>query len=356
MSADAIANSATHTSPWLQALRIAFIAFYACTLLAAARWLTSNVVEVGAGNRAVVLHFGEIVREQSSGLLWAWPQPIDEVVLVQAAETVVERHVQALARSQAAISADAMAYDDDEGGPVSDALAGSGYLLTGDGAIVQLDVRVFYKVTEPRAYVLQYEHVLPALDRVVTRSALAVCAARDLDRILVARPELLATGNADAEEREQLRKDLLGQINRALGDLRQRGLGLGIEAIRVDVQSALPRDTLNAFNSVLTASQQTEQELADARSAAARILQQATQAADRSLQVAGANASERISKAQADTATVTYLAASVQKGTEPGLLLRVYRERLPNILKNAGAITTVDPRTDAKLVISGIEK
>jgi regulator of protease activity HflC (stomatin/prohibitin superfamily) len=350
------ATTASSASPWLQAIRITFIAFYACTLFAAARWLTANVMEVGAGNRAVVLHFGAIAREQASGLLWAWPQPIDQIVLVQSAETVMERHVQALMRSQAASDADAMAYDDDEGGPVSDALAGSGYLLTGDGAIVQLDVRVFYKVTEPRAYVLQYDHVLPALDRLVTRSALAVCAARDLDRILVARPELLTSGNADAEQREGLRKDLLGQINLALGDLQQKGFGLGIQAIRVDVQSALPRDTLNAFNSVLTATQHAEQNLADARSDAARIIQQATQSADRSLQVASANASERIARAQAHTASVSYLADSIQKRTEPGLLLRVYRERLPGILKNAGALTMVDPRSHAALIIPGTEK
>lgn len=357
-----VAHSVANNSPWLQALRIAFIAFYACTVFAAARWLTTNVIEVGPGHRAVVLHFGVIAREQSSGLLWAWPQPVDEVVLVPSAETVMERQIATLTRSQAARDADDMAYDDDEGGPVSDALAGSGYLLTGDGAIVQLDVRVFYKVTEPRAFVLQNghlpqnDHVLPALERLATRSALAICAGRDLDRILVARPELLAAGNGDAEQRERLRKDLLARINFALGDLQRQGLGLGIEAIRVDVQSSLPRDTLNAFNAVLTASQLAEQGLADARSDAARVLQQATQAADRSLQVAGANASERTSKAQADTATITQLADSLRKGTEPGLLLRVYRERLPNLLKQAGDITAVDPRSDARLVISGADK
>ncbi len=344
------------SSPWLQAARIAFIAFYVCTLFAALRWLTSNVTEVGAGNHAVVLHMGAIAREQASGLLWAWPKPIDEVVLVQSAETVIERHVQTLMRSQAALNADAMAYDNDEGDPVSDALAGSGYLLTGDGAIVQLDIRVFYKVSDPRAYVLQYDHLLPALDRLVTTSALAVCAARDLDRILVARPELIASNQGDAEQREQLRKELVGQINQVLGDLGRRGAGLGITAIRVDVQSALPQDSLNAFNSVLTASQQAEQDLADARSDAARITQSATQQADRSVQVAHANASERVAKAQADTSTINLLSASIQNRTEPDLLMRVYRERMSLILKNAGSITTVEPHSDTKLIISGTEK
>lgn len=349
-------NSEAASSPWIQATRIAFIAFYICTILAALRWLTSNVMEVGAGNRAVVLHMGAIVREQSSGLLWAWPNPIDRVVLVQSAETVIERHIQNLMRSAAALNADAMAYDDDEGEPVGDALAGSGYLLTGDGAIVRLDVRVFYKVSDPRAYVLQYDHVLPALDRLATRSALAVCAGRDLDRILVARPELVASNQGDAEQREQLRKELVVQINQALVDLERKGASLGISAIRVDIQSSLPQDSLNAFNSVLTASQEAEQALADARSDAARITQQATQQADRSLQVASAKASERTAKAQADTAAVNSLAASIQNRTEPDLLMRVYRERMPLILKNAGSIATLEPHSDTRLILSGTEK
>lgn len=349
------------TSPWLQAGRIGFIALYVFTLLTATRWLASNVREVGAGQRAVVLHMGAIIREQSSGLLWAWPAPVDEVVLVPAAETVLERHVQALLRSRQALDADAMAYDDDEGGPVSDALAGSGYLLTGDAGIVQLDVRVFYKVTEPRAYVLQRGHVpdgghvLPALDRLVTRSALLVCAGRDLDTILVARPELLDRGGQDATQRERLRGDLLVQINSAIRDLQNQGLDLGIEALRVDVQSALPRDTLNAFNAVLTASQQAEQAIADARTDAARILQQATQAADRSLQVASANASERLARAQADTANVLHLADSLRAGTEAGLLLRVYRERLPGLLQKSGGVTAVRGTNAAQLIISGAQ-
>lgn len=344
------------SSPWSQATRIAFLAFYACTLIAAVRWFTNNVIQVGAGNQAVVVRMGAIVGHQVSGLLWAWPKPIDRVVLIESAETVIERHVVTLTRSQTAKNADAMAYDDDQGEPVGDALAGSGYLLTGDGAIVQLDVRVFYKVSDPRAYVLQYDHLLPALDRLVASSALEVCAARDLDRILVARPELLADHQGDAEERAQLRRELVEHINQTLTDLETKGASLGIRALRVDIQSALPQDTLNAFNSVLTASQQAEQELADARSEAARITQQATQEADRRLQVARAKASEQVAKAQTDTAAITYLASSVKSHAEPDLLMRVYRERMPLILKRAETITTVEPRGESRLILSGAEK
>lgn len=70
----------------------------------------------------------------------------------------------------------------------NDAQAGVAFLLTGDAGIVRLDITIFYAVRKPRDYALQLEHIIPALDRLVARSAVLVCASRDLDTILVARP------------------------------------------------------------------------------------------------------------------------------------------------------------------------
>jgi regulator of protease activity HflC (stomatin/prohibitin superfamily) len=243
--------------------------------------------------------------------------------------------------------------DDDEAEPLDDALAGSGYLLTGDAGIVQMDVRVFYKVIDPHEYVLQQAHVVAALDRLVARSAVAVCAARDLDTILVARPELVAEQSDVAGQRERLRGDLLRGVNERLATLRASHVGLGIEVMRVDVQSSLPRTTVNAFNTVLTATQMVDRNLAEARNDAAWTVQNATQAADRILQVANAQASERLSKAQTDTATILQLAQSMRDRVDPGLSLRVYRERMATILAKAGSITMVDAKDDSRLIVPG---
>jgi regulator of protease activity HflC (stomatin/prohibitin superfamily) len=346
-------DASKQNSPWLQAGRLVFVALYVVTLLAALRWGLSNVQQVNPDRRAVVVRLGALSRVQSAGLLLAWPNPIEQVISLPSAETVIERRVETLLRSRQAINADMSSADDDEAGPSSDAIAGSGYLLTGDAGIVQLDVRVFYKVVNPIEYVLQGEHVIPALDRIVTRSAVAVCAARDLDTILVARPELVSTESNVAEQRERLRGELLQRINRALAALVTSGTGVGIEVARVDVQSSLPASTISAFNTVLTASQQAEQGVADARTEAAWALQTATQSADRSLQVARAQGSEREAKAQTDTAAISQLSQSIKNKTDPGLALRLYRERMNEILSRAGSLTMVDPKDDAHLIIEG---
>ena len=340
-------------SPWLQASRLAFLGLYVVTLLAALGWAVSNVRQIDPQNRAVVFRFGELDRVQNAGLLMAWPQPFEQVVLLPSADRVIERHVETLLRSPTALAADKVT---SFATPMSDALAGSGYLLTGDAGVVQLDVTAYYKVTDPREFVLQGEHVLPALDRLVNRSAVSLAAARDLDTILVARPELVGSDSQSAERRERLRGDLVQGINKRLDDLAKTGVGLGVEVVRVDVQSSLPTAAVNAFNAVLTASQQADQAVANARTDAEKVSQTANQQSDRTLQVAHAQASERLAKAQTDTAAVTGLAQSIQNKSDPGLLLRIYRERVPAILKQAGSVTTVDPHDDSRLIIQGADK
>ena len=341
------------SSPWQQAGRLAFLGLYAVTVFAAVAWGVSNVRQIDPQNRAVVLRLGALDRIQNSGLLLAWPRPFEQVVIVPAADRVSERRIENLLRSDVALQADRKA---SFATPVSDALAGSGYLLTGDAGVVQLDVRVFYNVTEPYAFVLQGEHVLPALDRLVTRSAVALTAARDLDTILVARAELIGTDSQAAERRERLRGDLVQGINQQLAALSTTGQGIGVQVVRVDVQSSLPGPAVNAFNAVLTASQHAEQAVATARNEAAKVTQSATQQADRAVEQAQAQASERVAKAQADTATISNLAKVQQAGNDPGLMLRLYRERMPRILGQAGSVTSVDPNDDSRLIIQGAEQ
>ena len=47
------------------------------------------------------------------------------------------------------------------------------------------------------------------------------------------------------------------------------------------------------------------------------------------------------------------LAKAQQQGTDPQMLLRLYRERMPKILGQAGSVTTVNPKDDSRLIIQG---
>lgn len=358
--------------PGAQAVRVAFWFVVAIAVLTACVWAVSNVRRIPADSRAVVMRFGAFARAQDAGLLIAWPRPFEDVLLVPGSARVLEHRIATLDRDPAARAADAQRGDAnaneaatpqtgdstdavtlDSRPALSDALAGSGYLLTGDSGLVQLSATLYYRVVDPYAYVLQRDHLDAALDRIVAAAAVETMAARDLDGILIARPERLSADAQMAALRERLRGDIVRAVQHHLDALAAAHAGLGIEAARIDVQASFPAAAVDAFNAVLTSLQTADRNIAEARTAAETIRQRAQQDADRVLQGAQASAAERIATAQAETTTIQQLETPVDAARDPGLLARTYRDRIQQILSKAGHVTTIDPRDASNLVLPG---
>lgn len=135
------------STPWGQSYRIAFFTLYGAAILAAGAWLFSCIHSVAPDSRAVVFQFGRPIRVANAGLLFAWPHPVNSIELVPAAERILERDVAVLRRDQQLEQINNWERDGDAG-------AGAGYLLTGDEGVVQLDVRVFWRVSDPVRFAL----------------------------------------------------------------------------------------------------------------------------------------------------------------------------------------------------------
>ena len=364
--------------PGAQAVRLAFWFVVVIALLAAGVWATSNVRRIPADSQAVVMRFGAFVRTQDAGLLIAWPQPFETVLLIPGSARVLEQRISGLDRDPRASATDPAATTESSqaqqlplgdvsswgfqpdgtapentGPTLSDALAGSGYVLTGDNGVVQLSATLYYRVVDPYAYVLQKDRLESALQRVVAAAVVEVTASRDLDSILVARPELLSSDQQMAVKREQLRGDMAQAVQRHLNALAAAHTGLGIEVARMDVQAQFPATAVDAFNSVLTSLQTADRNIADARTTAENIRQGTQQSADQILQSAQASASERVATAQAETTTILQLETPLDANSDPGLLARAYRDRIQQILSKAGRVTTIDPHDASSLVLPG---
>ncbi|HEV3105050.1 MAG TPA: SPFH domain-containing protein [Trinickia sp.] len=340
--------------PGAQATRMAFWFVAAIAVLAALAWATSNVRRIPADSRAVVQRFGAFARTQEAGLTFAWPRPFETVLLVPGSARVLEQRIASLERDPRAHAADlAGAANPSEMPALSDALAGSGYVLTGDNGVVHLSATLYYRVVDPVAYVLQAANLKPAIERAVAAAVVEVAAARDLDAILVARPELLASDARLAAQRERLRGDIAQAAQRHFDALAAAHAALGIEVARVDVQASFPAAAVGAFDSVLSASQTAERAIADARTAAETTRQSAQQSADQILRSANASAAERVATAQAEATTILQLESALDAHSDPGLLARAYRERMQQILSKAGRVTTIDPHDVSALVLPG---
>ncbi len=371
--------------PLAASVRIGFIMLYAAVLVLGVGWASGNVHRVNPDQRAVVLRFGQVNRVQQSGLLLAWPQPIEQVRLLPASDRQIEYKIEAQQTGFQSDETDMqLAPNDDVIHLQGDRdLNNSAYLMTGDGNVVRLDATLFYSITDPAAYLLADDRLRPALRRVYLASAVALAAARNLDDFLVAQPNQagadrsgagqsgtetnagrasvdakIATRAAEtaatlAARRQALHSELVVAINRRLRALRASGDDLGVVVGRADVVALLPPVAKAAFDAVLTASQIADQTAAAARTDAARAMQEAERERDRLVTEAAAAAEERVRAASADVAPIEALETQETASNRDLLLSHAYHEQIASILRHAGDVTVADIRGGSSLVLPG---
>jgi regulator of protease activity HflC (stomatin/prohibitin superfamily) len=183
-----------------------------------------------------------------------------------------------------------------------------------------------------------------------------IASGHDLDDFLVARPADPAEpiNETVAGRRQALRGQMVAAINERLAALRRNDdSDLGVEVSRIDIVALLPPLAKAAFNDVLTASQIADQTVAAARTDAARIIQEAQQARDRSRSEAEAAEQEQVRVAAADTADVRVLHAEITPENRESLLGQYYRDRIGAVLRKIGHVATVDMRGDQPIIIQG---
>jgi regulator of protease activity HflC (stomatin/prohibitin superfamily) len=331
--------------PWAQSIRLAFTGLFGLVLLAALAWPFTNLRQVQPDSRAVVLRLGRVVRVQGAGLLLAWPKPFERVVLLPAAERQIE------------YTFDPLRPPTDAGASANDWTVrldpreNAAFFMTGDG-VVHMTAAVFYRITDPAAYMQAASHVEPSLRALTLASLVDLVAARDTDTLVVTRSGNDLTA-ADRERRERLRTDLVAAIGKRLADLADQGAGIGVEVSRVDLATALPTGAKAAFEGVLVASQQSDYVVAQARSEAAHAEQKAQSDATALLADAHASAEERTTTATTRTATIRTLAHAAGGVSGEALLTTIYNDRMRGLLKQAKSVDAFDPKSGTRLVLPG---
>jgi regulator of protease activity HflC (stomatin/prohibitin superfamily) len=350
--------------PLAGSVRLGFLMLYAMVFLLAAGWVTTNLRQVSPDSRAVVFRFGRVNRVREAGLLLAWPTPIEQVVLLPAADRQIEYKVPAQQTGFQSDETDMQLEPNDDVIHLQGDrdLNNSAYLMTGDGNAVSLDATLFFTITDPTAYLLVEDHVRPALQRFFLATAVALAASRNLDDFLVAQPDQIQSDAADesdpnaavlAARRQALRSDLVAAMNARLIALRRSGVDLGVAVSRVDLVALLPPVAKDAFDAVLTAAQIADQEAAAARTDAARMAQEADQQHDSILAAASAAADERIRTAMTETAPVDALEAQETPANRDTLLTHAYQDEIGAIMQQAGDVTAIDMRGGKQLVLPG---
>lgn len=337
-------RTATLDGPIVQSVQVSFVVLRIATILLALGWFTGNMRQVPPGSQVVITRFGDVVGVQQSGLVLAWPRPIENVVLLPSGERQMPLKIAAPSARIAGI-VDDMASSDD----IPDT---AGLYMTGDGGVVLLDASVTWRISDAAAYYVAQDHVQPALRRLFLSAAIKVAAERQLDDFMAVQPERAADPAAQAA-RNAVRGEIVAAMNGQIAALTAAGAGLGVEVTRADVTALLPPSAKMSFDAVLDATQRAEQGLATARTEAERQRQQAQRNRDEVLTSAHAAATERVANARLNTANITALSERMDAATRPSMLDQIYRERIGSILTQAGATTTVDAKSVSRVIIPG---
>ncbi len=333
--------------PWAQSVRLGFRFLFAAVLVMALCWMVSGIRQVPPDRWAVVLWLGQVVREQGPGLLLAWPRPIEQVVLLPSGDSQFSLRI-------GRFDAGAVLVSRRLGYQLSpDPRRNAGFLLAGDGGVAHLQATVLYRISDPAAYLIERDHVAPALKRLVVASAVEVAASRSIDAILVAST---AQGVGASPTPEQLRLELVTAVNCRLAALGAEGARLGVRVTRADLAANLPETARDAFDHILAVTQLAEQSVAQARNYAEKTAQSAAQERQRILTTATAAADER--RSQAVTAIAPIMALIPQAATPAGkaVISRIYYDRVGALLLGAKQVVGFDPSSGAELVLPGTSR
>ncbi|HTU47949.1 MAG TPA: SPFH domain-containing protein [Bryobacteraceae bacterium] len=311
-------------------------------------WATSSVREIRPDSQVVVRRFGRIVRTQQSGLLLAWPRPIEQVQVLPGPARQLSLDVSVLLAPSNKYQAIV--------GFASQGTTGAEAYLTGDGNVVLLSASLIYRIDDPIEYALEAAHVAPALDRLFRATAVHITAGRNLNDFLVVQTNADQSHNVIAL-RSEVRESLLRSMNDRLHALDASGAGLGVEIEQIDLAPSLPPVAKAAFDQVLVATQAADRGVAIARTDAERQRQQAAIGAEHLVSDAQATAKEIVSKASVDTASILALEHDEKifrsRNSRNSLLLREYRARVVDIMNRTGHVTLVDPKSGVRIVLPG---
>lgn len=334
--------------PWAQAVALAFRFLFIAVCVIAAGWFVSNFRQIPADSQVVVMRFGTVARVQGSGLLIAFPRPIEQIVVIPASARQIGLRVSRFTESQDPGASPGQGFD-----LARDPRLNSGFLLTGDSNVVHLEAQLFYQVSDPVAYMIAAQHVQPALERLLITSAIMVTGRRNLDSILVARPEIAARA-AEAAARERFRGDILALINRRLNALAAQGASLGVVVSRVDLVPSIPAMAKSGFDNVLVVTQNAETSVANAQTAAQITSQDANSKKDKIATGATASATEMVTNAKTATASIAAMAQQSRDMSRSMQLTRLYYGRIEPLLKKAGSVDVMDKDGAAHTIMPGV--
>ena len=241
-----------------EALSSSFVIVKGIMLILVLVFFGSGFFTVSSQERAIVLRFGRPVGEGDQQLLgpgahWSFPYPIDEVVKIPFSE--VQRVTSTTGWYATTPEAEATNSEPPPGSTLNP--AADGYTLTSDTNIIHVRASLYYRINQPRNYVLNFTSASNLVLNALNNAVLHASARFSVD-------DALRLNQLGLKERITSRVQQL---------VDQQGLGITIEQLAL--QTKPPRYVNEAFEAVLKAEQERGQTNQMAQTYAGSVLNRA---------------------------------------------------------------------------------
>jgi len=313
-----------------EALRSSFAVVKVVMIALVAVFLFSGFFTVGPQEKAIILRFGKPLGEGDKTLLgagahWAFPFPIDEVVKVPIAEIQqVKSTVGWFAQTP-----EQEALNQDPAPAASLNPMSEGYALTADGNIVHVKATLSYRIEDPIRYVFYFVNASNAVQNALNNALLSTAARFTVDDILT-RDRI---GFMDAVRR---RVTQLAETQK-----------LGIVVDQCPVESRPPLQLKQAFDNVITAGQNRDKFLNEARSYENQTTNTASADAAGRLDLAEAERTRHVESVRSDADSFRRLLPKYQSNADLFVQQRLV-ETMSHVLTNVQDKIFLSEREDGK--------
>ena len=325
-----------------EALRSSFVIVKIAMVALVFVILGAGFFTVGPQEKAVILRFGKPLGEDQkmllgAGLHWSLPYPIDEVVRIPITENQTVKSTVGWYLTTPEM--EAAGTEPPAGASLNPQI--DGYVVTADRNIIHTRATVSYNIDNPRTAIFNFasgtnhQFNLAGISNAVqnaANNALIVTAARfNVD-------DILTRDRAGFET----------AVRRRIVELAEREqLGLAVDKIQVQVESAPPRQLKDVFAQVTTARQNRVKLLEEAKGEEYRIM---SQASAKSASITNAAESARVrfvTSIASDAEAFTNLLVNYK--TNPHLYAELeLAKAMPQILTNLDAKMYLPTRADGK--------
>jgi modulator of FtsH protease HflK len=268
-------------------------------------WLASGSYIVGPDQRGIVLRLGQHIATTDPGFHWHWPYPV---------ETVLRPKVTEVQRVEIGFRTI------DPGPPARFAdVASESLMLTGDENIIDIDLVVQYRISDPAKYLFRVRHLSDTVKSASEAALREVIGRRRID-------EALTVGKLEIQEET---KALLQSILNAYE--------AGLQIVAVQLQEVQPpKQVIDAFKDVASAREDKVRFINEADGYRSSVIPEVRGKVEMIVREAEAYREEKTRRAQGETQRFLQTLEEYQRAkeiTRKRLLLETLEEVLPQMDK-----------------------